>query len=289
LSQPQFEIASYLKSILERKSSGTFPIHSTFTDAVNFYDGELFFTLTNSNLPLSPMNILIYDPSVYFDIYSRVGMEQTIKLSYPFLKFNTLSFSLTHGAEVNTKIESLPGSSEKVFHLFKRDFLDSTTMKNGAVGYYHNASGNDSIDKKLCLTIHQLKSSMSMNNPEIFRQNIIRICGLGKGLTPSGDDFLYGFLAASKTFSIHKNYTDFIDTVIEENRISFGDISWNFLDTLRNGHIYLPLKNLFRNLSDGKDWISDLKKILSFGETSGSDMIAGVICALDNVELMEVN
>lgn len=94
------------------------------------------------------------------------------------------------------------------------------------------------------------------------------LLGLGKGLTPSGDDFLIGFLAANRL--ARRN----VSLNLDFNRTNY--ISGEFLRYALNG-IFSEDLNEFLT----KD-ISKIKNIISYGHTSGSDTLLGIYYAINN-------
>ncbi len=113
--------------------------------------------------------------------------------------------------------------------------------------------------------------------------------GLGLGVTPSGDDFLTGLLAASYIFSDRdssprnspddREFTCTLSAVIGPLTHSTTAPSYFMLKAALEGLYPEPLGGILSSLGRGdaaraRDWVG---KMLGLGATSGQDMLAGVL------------
>lgn len=169
----------------------------------------------------------------------------------------------------------------------------------------------------------RIEKSDSINQDDIdatrIRNILKKFVGYGKGLTPSGDDFLQGVLyiqqLTNKLESIDMNHTDADKT--GSHNTAAGDTFLQVLtDLLNTGyttdtsvHYYRcamrglftePLVNIATayanveqdesgatNLNDTKATIqSNMDKLLTFGHTSGRDTAAGILAAVKGMELL---
>lgn len=103
--------------------------------------------------------------------------------------------------------------------------------------------------------------------------------GLGFGLTPSGDDFLCGFLLA---LSLVTPRPDDARTCIVENAIGENSIVNHFLRTAYEGLFFERFKNFTRALCEGsgEDALNTFHPLRAIGATSGADTAAGLIIGL---------
>ncbi len=119
-----------------------------------------------------------------------------------------------------------------------------------------------------------------------FEKSATRVIGLGNGLTPSGDDFLGGIFfalhyAPIKSWSTH---VEGLHARIKKFSVTgTNSISAALLNDLMCGRSYRVLHDLLSSLeSCNVDEIdSSLKKLLKIGASSGADMLAGVLLALN--------
>jgi hypothetical protein len=114
------------------------------------------------------------------------------------------------------------------------------------------------------------------------------LVGLGEGLTPSGDDFIGGYLFCREilqdsypdTLNLEiPSLPDFIETI----RTSTNIISYTFLKDHANGHGFEPLHLLAGTLLTGQSddllgrIIADLTHI---GHSTGWDLLTGFLTGL---------
>ena len=114
------------------------------------------------------------------------------------------------------------------------------------------------------------------------------LVGLGPGLTPSGDDFLGGLLFAAHSLKMaypgdfhweQEPITDLMDWA----RTQTHPISHAILSDLALGHGPEPLHAVVTSLLNGKDpdrVMADVTRLLGIGDTSGWDILAGVLTGM---------
>ena len=110
--------------------------------------------------------------------------------------------------------------------------------------------------------------------------------GSGTGLTPSGDDFITGLLAA---LYIYENITG-ISSLKKRQKIyeiAKGEnyISNTFLYYAAKGFFFERFKNFVISLFllDEKEISINTKLVLSIGNTSGADIITGFLMTLNKL------
>ncbi len=111
--------------------------------------------------------------------------------------------------------------------------------------------------------------------------SIEELLGLGIGLTPTGDDFIVGYLSALEAGLIK-------DKLNVKDNLKLNEI---FEKTTRVSALHLKaalkhrfnkkLVDIYKNLSnDEKEYIKNTKKLLKVGNSSGLDMLSGLYFAL---------
>lgn len=284
----QILISSYLNTVLSRSENRFFNIHSVFEKAVNFYDGELLLTFTSPDVRVSPSSIVINESQLFNSIKSLSPTGSVCDLNYPLLSFTSASGSFSVSLEtcdvVKTEMEIYNQLTNKDIELFKSNVSKAIDNCNSILNIFHKYQTEDVLMEKFRTITLSIQKSIAANDTNNFRLEATKFLGLGAGLTPAGDDFLYGLLAAWKTFDCSKKFNKELETVIVENKNEIGIISYNMLDALIKNHIFMPLKNLFQKIDSGKDYIQELSEIESFGSSSGADMIAGVLFGFENQE-----
>ncbi len=115
---------------------------------------------------------------------------------------------------------------------------------------------------------------------EAVRRAVLSLVGQGTGLTPSGDDFLCGFLAAARCAAPLLAAT--LSAAIEVSIRSTGDISASLLRGALRGHWPVPLADLADALA--ADHAFDARRALGdlcgLGHSSGADIATGFLYGL---------
>lgn len=134
----------------------------------------------------------------------------------------------------------------------------------------------------------ELNSSLIELN---FQKNIqkqgillINLIGLGHGLTPSGDDFIVGYLCAALALNI--NMDQAIECIKTNCRNLTNSISAGYLENATNRLFPSPLLKLLQAYGI-EDLITQATFILeNIGSTSGRDLILGIIACLEQRQLI---
>ena len=106
------------------------------------------------------------------------------------------------------------------------------------------------------------------------------LIGRGRGLTPSGDDFILGLLVYN---NIYPFLSDEFLTQLKERlkaRVT-TDISINFLHDALNGFFVKEIIELVEAMNNEINFIAQIYNIANFGHTSGIDMLSGILAAIN--------
>lgn len=135
-----------------------------------------------------------------------------------------------------------------------------------------------------------LSSTTSRLRDAILRQDSSDACaqarllmGLGPGLTPSGDDFLVGLFAVlhvkqSPLFGLGNLCLE----MVAGAEHTTNAISYAALSKAATGRVRACMAELIQQLLHGEAdaWTAPLQRVLAIGSTSGSDIVAGIVCGL---------
>jgi hypothetical protein len=116
--------------------------------------------------------------------------------------------------------------------------------------------------------IRRLLRGLRTDNVGEIHSGARRLCGLGPGLTPSGDDFLVGVLIGSCMAG--GTVRTILDAATETTRISRA-----YLEAAALGQANDPWHDLLWALRRGRGWEESARRLVRFGETSGADMMTG--------------
>jgi len=144
------------------------------------------------------------------------------------------------------------------------------------------------MGKSLCRSALALGAAASAGGaPAVVRLATVSLVGAGGGLTPTGDDFLCGFLAAarcSKGQQAHEGSALVLTLAqaIQEVIRSTGEISASLLRCALRGHWPAPLADLAEALSAEREAESlrALGDLCGLGHSSGADIATGFLYGL---------
>jgi hypothetical protein len=119
---------------------------------------------------------------------------------------------------------------------------------------------------------------------ENVKTSVRRLIGLGPGLTPSGDDFLVGYVAGLWcTASNHPSRMQFLaafNSELSETARNTNEISFVYLRSAAKGHVSEPIATLAQHLKQSSD-VSSVRAAtqaaLQVGHTSGSAGVLGLL------------
>lgn len=120
-------------------------------------------------------------------------------------------------------------------------------------------------------------------SPEQLERQVPQLIGYGKGLTPDGDDYLVGYLAALWPWQLSTPLADHrrrLGQRIEQNLQHTTDISRHYLSRALHGHFSQPICHLLEQLTlnaSPTTIAACAEDVMQFGATSGVDCLAGLL------------
>ncbi len=193
-----------------------------------------------------PLNdIVLYDDKIVFDNFSIVTFKKSLQYAKDLLK-------------------------EKAHPLSAVFLLGASREKNFKDGFQY-------------ALMNGLKKGMD----ELIRSNFTNgkeLCGMGIGLTPTGDDLIDGALLALSLFeSIGIVKTSSVKKTLYESIGSTNIISRTFLYYSYLGRFYEKFKDLIIAMSNGDRLNEAFYNYLDIGETSGADILTGFIITIEKL------
>jgi hypothetical protein len=119
--------------------------------------------------------------------------------------------------------------------------------------------------------------------PHALADEVRSLIGYGAGLTPEGDDYLLGYLAAlwpwrnDPAAGAHRRD---IAAAVQDHLHATTDISRHYLQLGVSGHFSEPIVALlhtFAGSAADTTWSSRVDAVLQFGASSGADTLAGML------------
>ena len=141
---------------------------------------------------------------------------------------------------------------------------------------------------------NNLKSALSSRNKVAVYESLSNLLGYGEGLTPSGDDFICGLLLAAYAwieilfpgFSLQKITRKIVDVAKEKTTT----LSANLIACAASGSADERIIRCLEWLKSGDDSAAVIiEELLSYGNSSGLDILAGVLTFIQSSPIINQN
>lgn len=270
-----FEEKNLLISFGDKVSLGEYIIHSKFKNSINFYNKDGLITLGNKYIGSGPSNIIL-DKNGFENINIIIICENLFYINNEEFKIEKEKiYSST--LEIHDFDIQIFNNNLQIFEKYLKIFAKNKGL----------VSLIDSDIEKTENLINNFIKKIYEGMKILFDEDIIRgikfIKGVGIGLTPSGDDFIYGVLTGLTVLEIINNENNFyLKKLIYENAKGDNLISNNFLYYASEGLFFEKTKNLILSIFFGseREIVDSTVSILQIGETSGVDFSTGLLITI---------
>ena len=267
-----FEIAIAGKSALnfiESYSEG-----ETIGETVKVFENTVYLKTGHDDLICltskdvkAPMNLNLNTPVDFLklDCISKKVIRTPTGLKLETIVFDTKNskiYPITKNHEIKNGLQN-----RVLFSVDEINLLDTL----GSILDNHSPFFNE-----LSYSIRLISESMQKRDLMKLSNQLSGIVGLGNGFTPSGDDFIVGFLFCLNRIlssSKHKH----------GKFVIMGNTNWaskKFIDYSQNGIVIEPLEVFVNFLLSGENEIkSSLMDLIQVGKSSGIDASIGAIIA----------
>lgn len=145
-----------------------------------------------------------------------------------------------------------------------------------------------SRSNELSQNILLIHHALSDNNTNGLIKVVLPFIGRGQGLTPSGDDFISGMILTQNRWnSIIKTGIDLKkinNAVIKRAKTATSSLSANLIELAAKGQADERIINVLDYLITGNKLSDDLlKDLLSYGNTSGMEILVGIITGISDI------
>lgn len=267
-------------------------VHSVFDKVVNFIscDGTTLFSLAENKVVQSPGMMKVFGNEDFSNMCSVLKPGITIRLvGNQCLEINNWQWDFSNAKVWEGDIASLSCTKPEIAAsqlVMMNDFIQNHGAREGIFSAWKSfndpnwevpeATRKNIYFLPFLAGLKQLVEEIKEKRLKTFTGKFV---GLGVGLTPSGDDFLTGLLATWQYFEfpLYKELETQRATLQQEFKGRTTDVSYFMLKHCLEGQVNETLLDLLKNL-DG-DLTSQLQQVLDIGSTSGTDMLAGVSVA----------
>jgi len=273
-------------------------VHSIFKQVFNIVtEDEKLISVVSKNVGSGPINIVVDLPrdSTMFSLHVNQGQpvlsegdmllinrKVQISMKYasmykPCRHFKTLELNtIKHNLEIVKKVASSEGNFAGIGELMK-----CLTSNFDIVPH----SGLNKFASDALFPLSSLVTNAKEERYSDLYHSAMNLIGLGPGLTPSADDALAGLMAAlllvGENLGIKCNRLRSINEVIIScvNGNMTTLFSMEFLRHAASGEVNEQMMTLIEAVltSDSVNVIETTKKLLSIGETSGTDIMLGLL------------
>ena len=258
----------------DRVPRGTFELHSAFENAINFRGRKGFIvSLVNRKTGNGPMNIVlkhlppgarrlkITKLNLYIDENClETDPEKNYDSSVPVLPLDTCLF------KENLRI--------------LRDFLGAGAPAKSMCFLFAFSAENAFRSAFERAMLARMKKAVGLLEAGDYTGGARSLRGLGFGLTPSGDDFLCGWLTGLSFVeaNLSADLGDIKDAVYD-NALTKNLIANSFTWSAYNGRVNEKTRALLAALAgfDEPRLVNSAKAALKKGQTSGADFCAGLV------------
>jgi len=267
-----FEIATAGKSALnfiESYSEG-----ETIGETVKVFENTVYLKTGHDDLICltskdvkAPMNLNLNTPVDFLklDCISKKVIRTPTGLKLETIVFDTKNskiYPITKNHEIKNGLQN-----RVLFSVDEINLLDTL----GSILDNHSPFFNE-----LSYSIRSISESTQKRDLMKLSNQLSGIVGLGNGFTPSGDDFIVGFLFCLNRILSSSNHK-------HGKFVIMGNTNWaskKFIDYSQNGIVIEPLEVFVNFLLSGENEIkSSLMDLIQVGKSSGVDASIGAIIA----------
>jgi len=267
-----FEIATAGKSALnfiESYSEG-----ETIGETVKVFENTVYLKTGHDDLICltskdvkAPMNLNLNTPVDFLklDCISKKAIRTPTGLKLETIVFDTKNskiYPITKNHEIKNGLQN-----RVLFSVDEINLLDTL----GSILDNHSPFFNE-----LSYSIRSISESTQKRDLMKLSNQLSGIVGLGNGFTPSGDDFIVGFLFCLNRILSSSNHK-------HGKFVIMGNTNWaskKFIDYSQSGIVIEPLEVFVNFLLSGENEIkSSLMDLIQVGKSSGIDASIGAIIA----------
>ncbi|MBI37643.1 MAG: hypothetical protein CL568_08690 [Alphaproteobacteria bacterium] len=272
-------------------------VHSIFHSVINLRlnNQDLLSVIANKSDLISPYYITIGSLSDV-DFTKLISNREPLSCRGEVIRFSksNISIDLRFAAKgKNSFVKSKSSCFEKNINTNWKLAWSFLTDRKKKEGLALVLDGSQSVDlfHRFLITrtqkiIPQLLISTQTRNIGLAKKVGQQLLGLGPGLTPSGDDFLLGFIVGSRAAARKKEHRVFLNDFghyLKNQNNNSVDISLDQLNSVISGPCSYPITDLCKSIlnCDSKDKVNhEFNRCLKIGHSSGMDSAFGLLCGM---------
>ncbi len=268
----------------DRVGRGVYRVHSRFSRAANFLRGEELASLVSEEVGRGPVNIVFAG--------DELPAGDDLEIGGRHLKVGGSSFSLAEAEVYDSRWT--PGAVDRetleINLAALEEYLREKAPPESLVFLLdpgRGEAGDSSFRGRLEARARSAAENLFRPEADLVA-GCRRFRGLGSGLTPAGDDFVAGVLAALGVLErLDDNDRSELKGEIAAAVRCENPLSNSFISLAASGRFFERLKNLLDALSaaDPAEVRRRAGELLAFGASSGSDLASGLVLTWKNLSV----
>jgi len=242
-------------------------------------DGQIV-ALVTPVLLNGPLNIVV-DAQTFHD---RVAAGDTATSTDRVLRAGGLEIELAGAIVWDAALPPWPGEQiSRLRHnlVTLRGVLEAEAPEGGLARAATGHLATTALETRAAPALRDLARGLQRSEALLVSRAAGTLAGLGPGLTPSGDDVLVGCLL---TLALYPDTADLMrQAIVSGVRDRTTRVSMAYLEAAARGEASEAWHRLVDAVAeDDPDRIAAAARgVMAFGETSGSDMLAGLVLAVN--------
>lgn len=256
-------------------------IISKFNNVINIKTkNNKGYAITDSKVILAPYHVKLPD-HIFQKIINSIKKNTKIKINRDQILYNNSKFNYNNKSIFSGKIKDCSFADKNNLIKWTEKVIDNT---NSSDSLGHTILKFDNIINNIQdFNLSTLQQVFYKKLKDIFekKDSINKLLGLGIGLTPTGDDFIVGYLSAVEANLIEDKLNVSNEIDIDEIFNKTTRVSALHLKGAINHRYNKSLVDIYKNIVKGeKYYIRNTKKLIEIGSSSGLDMLSGLYFGL---------
>lgn len=265
-------LSEYGECILKNIEGGN--VHSIYRNTVNLSVGNTLLALQSQDSTFGANSLItnligeemgeLFLPNEEFQMImnTKENIKSIVEISLESItKSWRILFKNARIYQMKLEVIPLPDKKLELYQKIKRALAEEGLKEEG-IFYTHLKRLQEKA--KVLFIKQEYKESVN---------TLIQCIGLGIGLTPSGDDFLYGVLAACILMGQEDNiFTKYLKKEIRYHIYHTNDISHSFFLSALEGYF----SNAIKNITEYSTATRIREAFLDIGHSSGMDSLRGI-------------
>ena len=259
-------------------------VHSIFNNSINILCDERMYVLQAEGFYITPMSCIC---KVSLDIFEKI--KDNIRFGIRFINKKLYIGNLEFDIKIldkNLKIDKICKNDnlKKFFNVLETK-LDIYDFDGALFNSFKVFRNNNEIESNKIVSKYFLNQLEFITSNQFDIKKLENFIGVGEGLTPSGDDFICGYIA-SLFFLGEYEKINILNNLLIEQLNKTTRVSQEYLYYALNGKFneYVRQINDICNCNDFDNYILILDKvienIIKIGHSSGIDFLIGLYFGL---------